>query len=100
MTKKTKTIKITPNFEDLTYTSKHYKPEIIFNPTKITDKADLCFEIWEANEIKGVVPCDKQFMMKNVPVVAGKYREGNNFKDDKNEDGVSIYKLEGFQSGA
>jgi len=39
-----------------------------------------------------VIPCEKSYVTSNVPAIAGKYREGSNFRDKKN-DGISVYEL-------
>lgn len=99
MDESTDIFNFTKNYENSHYTSKYYNQEIIFHPTKITYNADLCFEVWNYSELKGVIPCHKNFVIENIPVVAAKYRDGSNFTDEKNKDGISVYKIEGYGFG-
>lgn len=75
------------------YSSENYKTEVIFCPPKVGCNADLCFEIWDDDSLKGVIPCYKEFISDNAPVVAAKFRDGSNLT---NEDGLSIFKIEGY----
>jgi len=49
-------------------------------------------EVFFNDELAAVIPCDKKLMIANVPVIAAKYRDGSNFRDEET-DGKSVFKL-------
>jgi len=49
-------------------------------------------EVFFNDELAAVIPCDKKLMIANVPVIAAKYRDGSNFRDEET-DGKSVFNL-------
>jgi len=84
--------KISRNFDTCKFQSNKYEPSIILHPTERTSRANLMIEVFFNDELAAVIPCEKDYMIANVPVIAAKYREGSNFRDEET-DGKSVFQL-------
>ena len=92
-------IKITRNLSCVEY--KGYDDVEIWHPTQATSDATLIIEVLRDGKLQGVIPCSKDLMIGNIPVIAAKFKQDffkgfngiSRFRQDQHK-GIDIFKLE------
>ena len=80
-------IKLDINFDRISFNfsiddlknKEEYKDVKIFNPIQATVKSDLLIKIVDAKELMVIIPCHKDFLVDNIPVIGAKFRENTNW---------------------
>ena len=92
-------IKITRNISCAEYQG--YDDVEIFHPTNASSDATLIIEVLKDGELQGVIPCNKDLMIGNIPVIAAKFKKDffkgfngiSRFRQDQHK-GIATFKLE------